>query len=53
MADAAQAEAALRENNPNGRFVEPEEVADLALWLCSEGAKSVTGQALQMAGGDA
>ena len=49
----AEAEAALRENNPNGRFVEPEEVADLALWLCSDGAKSVTGQALMMAGGDA
>jgi NAD(P)-dependent dehydrogenase (short-subunit alcohol dehydrogenase family) len=49
----AEAEAALRENNPNGRFVEPEEVADLALWLCSDGAKSVTGQALMIAGGDA
>jgi len=50
--DAASAEAGLREANPNGRFVEPEEVAATALWLCSDGARSVTGQAIQIAGGD-
>ncbi|MEO1689569.1 MAG: SDR family NAD(P)-dependent oxidoreductase [Pseudomonadota bacterium] len=49
---AEEAEATLREANPNGRFVEPEEVAQTALWLCSDGARSVTGQAIQIAGGD-
>ncbi|QIG47710.1 SDR family oxidoreductase [Nordella sp. HKS 07] len=38
--------------NPSGRLITPEEVADAALWLCSEGASAVTGQAITIAGGD-
>jgi len=37
--------------NPNGRLVEPEEVASAALWLCGADTGSVTGQTLQIAGG--
>ena len=48
-------EAALSElvrHNPQGRLVAPEEVADAVLWLCGEGAGSVTGQAIAVAGGE-
>jgi 3-hydroxybutyrate dehydrogenase len=38
--------------NPSGRLIRPEEVANAALWLCSEGASAVTGQAITIAGGD-
>jgi len=38
--------------NPQGRFVEPDEVAQMAVWLCSDAARSVTGQALAIAGGE-
>ncbi|MGE3871673.1 MAG: SDR family NAD(P)-dependent oxidoreductase [Parvibaculaceae bacterium] len=38
--------------NPSGRLITPEEVANAALWLCSEGASAVTGQAITIAGGD-
>jgi 3-hydroxybutyrate dehydrogenase len=36
---------------PTKRFVTPEEVADLAVFLCSEGARSITGANLSMDGG--
>jgi NAD(P)-dependent dehydrogenase (short-subunit alcohol dehydrogenase family) len=38
--------------NPSGRLITPEEVANAALWLCSDGASAVTGQAITIAGGD-
>lgn len=38
--------------NPHGRLITPEEVASTAMWLCSEGASSVNGQAIQVAGGE-
>ena len=41
-------EAALAEldrHNPQKRLIEPREVADAVLWLCGDGARSVTGQA--------
>lgn len=47
-----QAEAAMLGVNPHGRLLDPVEVASLALWLCSDGADSVNGQALQIAGGE-
>lgn len=47
-----EAEAALKANNPQGRFVQPEEVAQTVLWLCSTGAASVTGQAISLSGGE-
>ncbi len=46
-----QALQALVDTNPNGRLVEPEEVAAAALWLCGPGSDAVSGQAIQIAGG--
>ena len=45
-----EARAALA--NPQGRFVTPEEVAAAVLWLVSDGAGSVTGQAISVSGGE-
>ena len=49
---AERARTDLARNNPQGRLVDPKEVADAVLWLASEGAGSVTGQALAIAGGE-
>lgn len=38
--------------NPSGRLITPDEIAHAALFLCSEGASAVTGQAITIAGGD-
>jgi NAD(P)-dependent dehydrogenase (short-subunit alcohol dehydrogenase family) len=48
----AQAAAELARHNPQGRLVTPAEVADTVLWLCGEGAGSITGQAIAVAGGE-
>lgn len=48
-------EEALKEftrHNPQGRLVQPEEVADTVLWLASPAAQSINGQALAVAGGE-
>jgi 3-hydroxybutyrate dehydrogenase len=47
-----QAVADLANRNPQGRLVTPAEVADTVLWLCSEGAGAITGQAIAVAGGE-
>jgi NAD(P)-dependent dehydrogenase (short-subunit alcohol dehydrogenase family) len=49
---ADQARTDLARNNPQGRLIDPKEIADAVLWLASEGAGSVTGQALAIAGGE-
>lgn len=36
---------------PQMRFVEPEEVADLAIYLCGDPARGITGQAINICGG--
>ena len=43
-------EAAVRQT-PLGRMAQPEEIAEAALWLCSEAASFVTGVALPVDGG--
>ena len=48
----AEAEAPLLAANPQGRFIEPDEVAAAVLWLCSDAAASVTGQAISVSGGE-
>ena len=48
----AEAEASLRDVNPQGRFILPEEIAETVIWLCSDAAASVTGQAISLSGGE-
>ena len=47
-----QAMAEFVKTNPQGRLVQPEQVADAVIWLCSEGASAVTGQAISVSGGE-
>ena len=47
-----EARAALLRRNPQGRVMQPEEVANAALWLCLPGAEAITGQAIAVAGGE-
>ena len=42
----------LRKANPQNRFVEPDEVAAAAAWLCGPGSDAVTGQAISISGGE-
>ena len=50
--DEAQARAELAKGNPMKRLVTPDEVADSVLWLCGEGAASINGQSIAIAGGE-
>lgn len=45
-----EALAELEKTNPQGRLIQPEEVADTVAWLCRQ--SSVTGQAIAIAGGE-
>ena len=47
-----EARASLVSTNPQGRFVQPDEIAAAVLWLCGESAGSVTGQAISISGGE-
>ena len=47
-----QAIAELARHNPQGRLIAPQEVANAVLWLCSENASAITGQAIAVAGGE-
>jgi NAD(P)-dependent dehydrogenase (short-subunit alcohol dehydrogenase family) len=49
---AEQARALLARTNPQHRLIEPQEVAQAALWLCRKDSGSVTGQCLTIAGGE-
>jgi NAD(P)-dependent dehydrogenase (short-subunit alcohol dehydrogenase family) len=49
---AEEARASLATTNPQGRFIQPEEVAAAVLWLCSDAARSITGQAISVSGGE-
>jgi len=49
---AAEAQKALSSGNPQGRFISPDEIAQTTLWLCSNAARSVNGQAIAISGGE-
>jgi NAD(P)-dependent dehydrogenase (short-subunit alcohol dehydrogenase family) len=46
-----EARRGFAETNPNHRLIQPEEVAAAAMWLVSDAAISVTGQAIAISGG--
>ena len=47
---ASEARAELAKANPQGRLIQPEEVADTVAWLC--GSAGVNGQAIAVCGGE-
>lgn len=47
-----EALAEFTRSNPQGRLIQPEEVAASVLWLCNELSGSVTGQAISVSGGE-
>lgn len=47
-----QARARLAQRNPQGRLVQPDDVAQAVVWLCQPSASSVNGQALPVDGGE-
>ena len=49
---AEQARAALTKSNPQGRLVQPDEVANAVAWLCVPGSESINGQSIAIAGGE-
>jgi NAD(P)-dependent dehydrogenase (short-subunit alcohol dehydrogenase family) len=48
--DTARAE--LAKTNPQNRFIQPDEVADVVHWLCLPTSASITGLAVPVAGGE-
>lgn len=50
--DAGAARAELARSNPQGRLVAPEEVAATVVWLASDAASAINGQAIAVAGGE-
>lgn len=46
------ARAELTKTNPQGRLIQPDEVAAAVRWLCSDAARSVTGQSISVSGGE-
>jgi len=49
---AEEALADLVKSNPQGRLIDPAEVADTVLWLCRKESSSITGQSISIAGGE-
>jgi NAD(P)-dependent dehydrogenase (short-subunit alcohol dehydrogenase family) len=48
----AEALVELTRHNPQGRLVQPDEVAGAVAWLCSSAAASVHGQSISVSGGE-
>ena len=42
----------LAANNPQARFIKPEEVAAAVVWLCAGDSAAITGQAISVSGGE-
>jgi len=50
--DEVGARAELAKTNPQGRLVQPDEVAQTVAWLCLPESSALTGQAIAVAGGE-
>ncbi|WP_240782380.1 SDR family NAD(P)-dependent oxidoreductase [Roseococcus sp. SYP-B2431] len=50
--DGEAARAELARSNPQGRLLQPEEVAELAAYLCTDAARGIHGAALPVSGGE-
>lgn len=50
--DSSAARAELASTNPMGRLVTPAEVAETVAWLVAPSARPVTGQSIEVAGGE-
>jgi NAD(P)-dependent dehydrogenase (short-subunit alcohol dehydrogenase family) len=48
----ADARAEFARHNPQGRLVQPDEVAHAVAWLASEGAAAINGQSISVSGGE-
>jgi NAD(P)-dependent dehydrogenase (short-subunit alcohol dehydrogenase family) len=44
--------ASMVAHNPQGRLIQPAEIADAVTWLCGDNAASVTGQSILIDGGE-
>jgi NAD(P)-dependent dehydrogenase (short-subunit alcohol dehydrogenase family) len=49
----AEVRATLAADNPDGRLIQPQEVADVVLRLCADEGASITGKAIAIPGGEA
>ena len=49
--DPAESIEIARLSSPQERFVQADEVAELALFLCGDSAASITGQSINVCGG--
>jgi NAD(P)-dependent dehydrogenase (short-subunit alcohol dehydrogenase family) len=49
--NAEDVRAAMVAGNPQGRLLQPAEVANTVLWLCLPGSESITGQAIAVGAG--
>ncbi len=49
---AEEARAELAHHNPQGRLVQPWEVAETVAWLCLPASAAITGQSIVVAGGE-
>ncbi len=49
---ADEARASFAAVNPQGRILQPAEVADAVRWLCGPGAAAITGQCISVSGGE-
>ena len=47
-----EVEKILLKGNPQGRFIQTDEIAETVLWLCSHSARSVNGHTLTISGGE-
>jgi NAD(P)-dependent dehydrogenase (short-subunit alcohol dehydrogenase family) len=50
--DATEVRATLAASNPQRRFIRPEEVADVVVWLCGTASAAITGQTISVSGGE-